>query len=97
MAIRSKTTCQPIACLFAPEWQRSITEAEAVAEKAKQHAAKHYNNTAYRLPDIQVRSNVVLQDQRTKLWDTYSIVRHVGPHHQYHIRTQQGSTLICNP
>ena len=81
---------------FAPEWQRSITEAEAAAEKAKQHAAKYYNNTAHRLPDIQVGSNVVLQDPRTKLWDTYGIVTHVGPHRQYHIRTQPGSTLIRN-
>jgi len=48
---------------FALEQQHSITESEATVEKAKQHAAKHYNNTAYILPDIKVGSNVVLQDQ----------------------------------
>jgi len=63
---------------------------------AKQHAAKYYNNTAHRLPDIRVGFNEMLQDPRTKLWDMYGIVTDVEPHGQHHIRTQQGSTLIRN-
>jgi len=81
---------------FAPEWQRSVTEAEVATKRTQEKVKEHYNKTAHQLRDIQIGSHVALQNPRTRLWDTYGIVTSVGPYRQYHIRTQHGNTLVRN-
>ena len=41
-------------------------------------------------------SNVAVQHPRTKMWDTYGVVKRIGPNRQYHIHTKQGRMLIRN-
>lgn len=48
------------------------------------------------LPEIQVGTNVVVQDTRSGLWDAYGVVTAISPQRQYHIKTQQGSVLVRN-
>ena len=65
-------------------------------EQLQGAAARPYNSTASSLPEIHVGTNVAVQNARTKLWDTYGIITWVGPHRQYHVRTVNGQTLLCN-
>ena len=51
---------------------------------------------AHSLLDLIVESNVAIQHPRTKLWDTYRVVEHIGPHRHYHVRTKRGRVLIRN-
>jgi len=81
---------------FAPEWQRSTTDATDQANSTLETAKQYYNSSARPLPEIRVGTNVAVQDPHTKLWDTYGIVTALGPHRQYHIKTQRGSTLVRN-
>ena len=53
-------------------------------------------NTIIEQPMITVGSNVAIQNPRTKLWDTYGVVRDIGPQRQYHIRTKEGRMLTRN-
>ena len=81
---------------FAPEWQHSNQEAKKQAEATLKASQRYYNTGAHTLPEIQVGTNVAVQDHRTRLWDTYGVVTAIGPQRQYHIKTQRGSVLIRN-
>ena len=81
---------------FAAKWQQNVEQADTIAEASQDSAKRYYNRTAHNLPEITVGSNVAIQDPRTKLWDTYGVVRYIGPHRQYHIRTKEGRTLMRN-
>jgi len=81
---------------FAPEWQRSTTDAMDQANSTLETAKQYYNSASHPLPEIRVGINVAVQDPHTKLWDTYGIVTALGPHRQYHIKTQRGSALVRN-
>ena len=81
---------------FAPEWQRSIEEAEKQAFTTRETTREYYNATASPLPEIQVGSNVAVQNPRTKLWDTYGVVTAIRPHRKYHVKTKNGTMLIRN-
>ena len=74
---------------FAPEWQRSIQEAELQEKATLEASRRYYNTTAHALPEIKVGTNVAVQDHRTKLWDMYGVVTAIGPQRQYHIKTQE--------
>ena len=56
----------------------------------------YYNQKAHPLSDIQVGTNVAIQNTVTKRWDTYGLITHVGPHRQYHVKMTNGRTLIRN-
>ena len=78
------------------EWQQRAGQAERLRETSRRVATQDYNRTAHSLPDIAVGSNVAVQHPRTKMWDTYGIVKRIGPNRQYHIQTKQGRMLIRN-
>ena len=81
---------------FAPKWQRSIEEGELQAATTKETTERYYNATAQSLPQIHIRSNVAVQNPKTKLWDTYGRVTMIGPHRQYHVITIKGQVLVRN-
>ena len=82
---------------FALEWQHSdqvcsnTTDRGYTGRKSKvlQHRSKS-------LPEIQVGTNVAVQDHKTRLQDTYSVEIAIGPQYQYHVKTQKGSVLVHN-
>ena len=81
---------------FAPEWQCSTTGATNQASSTLETTKQYYHTSAQHLPEIKVGTNVAVQDPQTKLWDTCGIVSALGPHKQYQIKTQRGSTLVRN-
>ena len=81
---------------FGPEWQRSDQEARQQKKEMSEKSQRYYNARAHALPEIQIGTNVAVQDHRTKLWDTYGVVTEIGPQRQYHIKTQRGSVLVRN-
>ena len=81
---------------FALEWQHSNQEAKQQAEATLKASQRYYNTGAHALLEIQVGTNVAVQDHRTILWDTYGVVTAIGPQRQYHIKAQRGSVLIRN-
>ena len=81
---------------FAPEWQHSITEAEDRGRSHLEQVELYYNRHARALPDINVGSNVVVQNHTTKRWDIYGVVVEIGPNRRYSVRTNGGRVLIRN-
>ena len=81
---------------FAPEWQRNVADAEKQATHTLEQSERCYNAHARNLPDIQLGSNVVLQNPRTKLWDIHGTVVHISPYRRYSIKTQGGRVLVRN-
>lgn len=81
---------------FAPEWQKSIEEAEQQATETMKDAKASYDAHTHSLPDIHIGSNVALQNQQTKLWDIYGRVVTIGPHRRYHVKTKGGRILVRN-
>ena len=81
---------------FAPQWQRTIEESEQQVTNTKNVTKRCYNATACSLPEIQMGSNVAVQNPRTKLWDTYGVVTSMGPYHQYYVKTGKGNVLVRN-
>ena len=79
---------------FTSEWQHKMQEAESKAVTTQQSFMDYYNRGAHLLPDIQQGTQVVLQNPRTKLWDTYGTVISVDPHRQYKIKTKHGKVII---
>ena len=78
---------------FAPEWQCSAEEAD---KKTLLYQEQYYNQHARALPEIQVGTNVALQNPTTKLWDIYGIVVGIGPHRRYYVKTTSGRVLTRN-
>ncbi len=81
---------------FAPEWQRSATEAESQAQATSDSIETTYNSKARALPEIHAGSRVAVQNHETKRWDTYGTVAEIGPHRRYFIKTQSGRILVRN-
>ena len=81
---------------FASEWQHITKEAEHKRTTTLEKAKSYYNQTAHNLPDIHKGSYVVVQNPRTKLWDTYGVVIDIRPHRQYHVKTQTGKVWKRN-
>ena len=61
---------------FSQEWQR---KAEQQAEATQQSSATYYNLHAHPLTEIEIGSNVAVQNPRTKLWDIYGIITAISP------------------
>ena len=59
---------------FLPEWQCPIMIAEQQRQNNLEPSAAYYNSHAHTLSDINVGSNVVIQNPQTKAWDIYGIV-----------------------
>ena len=81
---------------FAPEWQRSLRDAETKARENRGQVEQYYNQHAHPLPDIRVGSHVAIQNPATKFWDIYGVVVDTGPHRRYYVKTVGGRVLIRN-
>ena len=81
---------------FSQEWQRKAEAAEQQAEATQQSSATYYNLHAHPLTEIEIGSNVVVQNPRTKLWDIYGIITAISPNRKYYIKTSSGRVLVRN-
>jgi len=68
--------------VFVPEWQHSTEQTEQATQSLENAALKYYNATAHSVPDIKVGTHVTTQNPRTKLWDTYGMVKFIGKYKQ---------------
>ena len=59
---------------FSQEWLQTEEETECKAIATQQHTRNYYDKVTHPLSDIQQGSHIVLQNPRSKLWDTYGIV-----------------------
>ena len=75
---------------FAPEWQRSIKEADERAATIHHRLEHMYNRTAHELPQLAVGTKVAVQDHRTRKWDKYGTIVEVGRNRDYMIRLVSG-------
>ena len=55
-----------------------------------------YSTHGYPLTEIEVGSNVAIQNPRTKLWDIYGTIIDVSPNRRYYIKTSSGRVLVQN-
>ena len=81
---------------FAQEWQRKAEEVELQAQVTQQSTTDYYNTHAHPLADIDIGSNVAIQNPHTKLWDIYSIVTDISPNRRYYVKTPSGRVLVRN-
>ena len=77
-------------CAFAPEWQRSIKEADECATTIYHRLEHMFNRTAHELPQLAVGTKVAVQDHRTHKWDKYGTIVEVGRNCDYVIRLASG-------
>lgn len=76
---------------FAPEWQRSIREADARADMLHERLEHRYNASARELPQLDLGTRVAIQNHTTKKWDMYGTVTEVGRNRDYLIRLPSGT------
>ena len=57
---------------------------------------QYHNQKAHPLPEINIGTNVAIQNPSTKQWDTYGIIMQIGPYRQYHVKLTNGRVLIRN-
>ena len=63
---------------FALEWQHSAQVVTQQTEATQEASQRYYYSAAHPLPEIQVGTNVAVQDHKTRLWDTYSVMIAIG-------------------
>ena len=81
---------------FAPEWQKSLEEADKDAGDARHAAEQAYNQHTRELPDIKVGNHVAIQNPRSKLWDIYGVVTALASHRRYVVKTTSGRVFVRN-
>ena len=81
---------------FSQEWQCKAEAAEQQAEATQQSSAMYYNLHAHPLTEIEIGSNVAVQNPRIKLWDIYGIITAISPNRKYYIKTSSGRVLVRN-
>ena len=81
---------------FAQEWQHKAEEVEQQAQVTQQSTTDYYNAHAHPLADIDIGSNVAIQNPHTKLWDIYGIVTDISPNRRYYVKTLSGRVLVQN-
>ena len=75
---------------FAPEWQKAAHIIEANHAENVLKAAEHYDKNAKPLPQLGVRSHVVVQDHPTKKWIHHGVIIEVPRPREYLIRLSSG-------
>ena len=97
MDILSKIYILPVHCRsFLQEWQQKSQEIEEQAKLTLQSSETFYNTHAHPLPDIQIGSNMAIQNPKSKLWDIYGIITDINPHCRYYVKTSSGRVLVRN-
>ena len=81
---------------FAPEWQKSTSEAESLAQGTTKNSTRAYNQQARPLPDLKVGNHVAIQHPTSKLWNTYGVITAIGPYRKYFVKMQSGRVLVRN-
>ena len=81
---------------FAQEWQRDADKADKQAYRVSEYVEQHYNRHAFSLPDINIGSNVAIQNPIKKRWDIYGVITEIGPYRRYSVKTASGRVLVRN-
>ena len=81
---------------LAPEWQKSLEEADKDASASRHMAEQAYNQHTRELPDIKLGSHVAIQNPRSKLWDIYGVVTALASHRRYIVKATSGRVFVRN-
>ena len=81
---------------FSEEWQQKMEEVERQTNATQESITTYYNTHAYPLTEIEIGSNVAIQNPHTKLWDIYGTIIDVTPNRRYYIKTSSGRVLVHN-
>ena len=81
---------------FSQEWQQKMEEVERQTNATQESITTYYNTHAYPLTEIEIGSNVAIQNPHTKLWDIYGTIIDVTPNRRYYIKTSSGRVLVRN-
>ena len=81
---------------FAPEWQKSVQEAEKAAMETQIQSQQSYNQHAHELSTLQVGNHVAIQNPSSRMWDIYGVITAIGPFRRYFVKTQSGRVLVRN-
>ena len=81
---------------FSQEWQQKMEEVERQTNATQESITTYYNTHAYPLTEIEIGSNVAIQNPCTKLWDTYGSIIDISPNRRYYIKTSSGRVLVRN-
>ena len=81
---------------FSQEWQQKMEEVERQTNATQESITTYYNTHAYPLTEIEIGSNVAIQNPRTKLWDIYGSIIDISPNRRYYIKTSSGRVLVRN-
>ena len=81
-------------CAFKPEYQKAADTSDTLPADAE--AVARYNSSAHPLSSLQIGTPVVVQNDRTKLWDRSSVVVDVSLHRKYFIRLPSDRILTRN-
>ena len=79
---------------FKPEYQKAADTSDTLPPDAE--AVARYDSSAHPLPSFQIGTPVLVQNDRTKLWDRSGIVVDVGAHRKYFVRLPSGRILTRN-
>ena len=90
--------CQPVQDMvpvhhraFKPESQKAADTSDILPADAE--AVARYDSSAHPLPSFQIGIPVLVQNDRTKLWDRFGIVVDVGSNRKYFVRLLSGCIL----
>ena len=81
---------------FAPEWQKSVQDAETAAAETQVKSQQSYNQHAHELSTLQVGNHIAIQNPTSKMWDIYGVITAIGPFWRYFVKTQSGRVLVRN-
>ena len=82
-------------CPFSQEWQQKMEEVERQTNATQESITTYYNTHAYPT-EIEIGSNVAIQNPRTKFWDIYGSIIDISPNRRYYIKTSSGRVLVRN-
>ena len=77
---------------FAPEWQKSTSEAESLDEKQQRILPEFTTNKHNPFPTYKWETMLPSSTQR----DTYGVITAIGPYRKHFLKTQSGRVLFRN-
>ena len=81
---------------FAPEWQKSVQEAEKAAMETQIQLQQSYNQHAHELSTLQVGNHVAIQNPSSRMWGICGVITALGPFRRYFVKTESGCVLVRN-
>ena len=70
-----------------PAWKEAIEKRITILQEKSRY---YYNVGSKFLPELELRTEVRLQNADTKRWDEQGVIIKKGPHRDYHVRLESG-------